>query len=155
MIDLRQAVPGDADAIAEIHTTARREAMPWLAVVHTDEETRDWVANIVLPNQDVWVAEIDGEVVGYAAIDGAELSDLYVRPGYQGRGIGTALLEKAKELSPGQLGLWAFQRNDGARRFYERHGFEVIELTDGSDNEEREPDVRYRWIRDSRLSGPG
>jgi hypothetical protein len=35
--------------------------------------------------------------------------------------------------------------NESAHRFYERHGFEPVEHTDGSGNEEREPDVRYVW----------
>ena len=51
----------------------------------------------------------------------------------------------AKERSPGGLGLWTFQVNKPAHRFYERHGFAVVRYTDGSDNEEREPDVRYEW----------
>ena len=33
--------------------------------------------------------------------------------------------------------------NTDARRFYERHGFTAVASSDGSDNEEREPDVRY------------
>lgn len=123
--------------------------MPWLPVLHSDAETRAWVASIVLPNHEIWVAEVDGEVVGYVARDGAELNDLYVRPGYQGRGVGTALLRAAMDRSPGELLLWTFQRNAAARRFYERHGFAAIELTAGADNEEREPDVRYRWTRDT------
>ena len=32
-----------------------------------------------------------------------------------------------------------------ARRFYEANGFEALELTDGSGNQERQPDVRYAW----------
>ena len=36
-------------------------------------------------------------------------------------------------------------RNEGARRFYERHGLELAELTDGGANEEREPDARYDY----------
>ncbi len=43
------------------------------------------------------------------------------------------------------LQLWTFQKNTSARRFYEARGFVVIEETDGSTNEEREPDVLYRW----------
>lgn len=146
MTSLRPAQPNDADAIADIHTAARCEAMPWLPVLHTDAETREWVASIVLPNQDVWVAEADGEVVGYVSLEGDELNDLYVRPGWQGQGIGGTMLAKAKSISPGELALWAFQRNTGARRFYERHGFALVELTDGTGNEEREPDARYRWV---------
>jgi hypothetical protein len=55
------------------------------------------------------------------------------------------LIELAQRERPGGLELWTFQANQGARRFYERHGFEAIELTDGSGNEERTPDVRYAW----------
>ena len=153
MVTLRRAAPADSDAIAAIHIAARREAMPWLAVVHTDEETRAWVAGIVLPAQDVRVADVDGRVVGYAARDGAELNDLYVDPAWQGRGVGTALLHAAMAASPDELWLWTFQRNAAARRFYERHGFEAVERTDGAGNEEREPDVRYRWIRAAEAPG--
>ena len=39
-----------------------------------------------------------------------------------------------------------FQKNDGARRFYERHGFRLVELTDGGSNMEKEPDARYEWL---------
>jgi hypothetical protein len=41
-----------------------------------------------------------------------------------------------------------FQRNEQARRFYEHRGFRFVELTDGSANAERMPDVRYRWTGD-------
>ena len=54
-------------------------------------------------------------------------------------------MDKAKELRPAGFRLWVFQRNDGARRFYERHGLTLVELTDGAGNEEREPDARYDW----------
>ncbi len=147
---LRRATPENAIAIAEIHLTARREAMPWLAVVHSDAETHAWVGGVLIPEQNVWVAEVDGVVVGYAAIKGAWLNDLYVRPGYQGQGVGSALLANAMELSPAELNLWTFQRNANARRFYERRGFAVVELTDGAGNEEREPDIRYRWVAAAR-----
>lgn len=149
MIHLRCADVTDVAAIAEIHDTARREAMPWLPELHSVEETREWVATIVLPERDVWVAEVEGVVTGYLAVANGELHDLYVRPGYQGRGIGTALLSHAKAGSAGELTLWVFQRNVPARRFYERHGFAAIELTDGAENEERELDVRYRWSTDA------
>jgi ribosomal protein S18 acetylase RimI-like enzyme len=51
----------------------------------------------------------------------------------------------AKELRPAGLQLWTFQVNTPACRFYERHGFVEAGRTDGSGNEEREPDVRYSW----------
>ena len=51
------------------------------------------------------------------------------------------LLAEAAPL--GVLRLWTFQRNAGARRFYERNRFIAVEFGDGSGNEEGEPDVRY------------
>jgi hypothetical protein len=39
--------------------------------------------------------------------------------------------------------VYTFQANSGARRFYERHGFAAIQLTDGQGNEEHCPDVLY------------
>lgn len=43
------------------------------------------------------------------------------------------------------LDLHVFQQNTGARRFYERHGFVLVEERDGSGNEEKLPDAHYRW----------
>jgi GNAT superfamily N-acetyltransferase len=74
------------------------------------------------------------------------VDQLYVAPDRLGEGIGRRLLELAKSRADADgLQLWTFQVNDRARRFYERNGFIEAELTDGSGNEEREPDVRYVW----------
>ena len=142
---IRPAEAGDAEAIAKIHTTSMREALPYLPDLHSEEEDRAWVANVVLPHQEVWVAEAAGRVVGVAALDGDMLAQLYILPGEQGRGIGSALLAKAMARRSGGLRLYAFQRNTRARGFYERRGFIAIEFGDGSGNEEGEPDVLYQW----------
>jgi hypothetical protein len=44
-----------------------------------------------------------------------------------------------------QLQLWTFQRNTNAIRCYRARGFQVVRETDGSGNEEREPDVLMGW----------
>jgi GNAT superfamily N-acetyltransferase len=142
---IRRAEPHDADAIAFVHRTSMREALPYLPDLHTPEEDRQWVATVVLPKQVVWVAERDGEIVGVAALHDGWLEQLYMLPAYQGMGIGSALLAKAMEASPEGLNLWAFQRNERARAFYERRGFVAVKFGDGSGNEEGEPDVRYEW----------
>jgi hypothetical protein len=43
--------------------------------------------------------------------------------------------------------LWTFQKNAAAIRFYLAHGFREVERTDGSRNEEREPDILLEWAR--------
>ena len=50
-----------------------------------------------------------------------------------------------KPAGIGALELWCFQANERARRFYEARGFHAIRFTDGAENKERTPDVRYRW----------
>ena len=136
----------EADAAAALFIAARRAAMPWLREVHGDEETRAWMRDTVFPHHSVWLAEQDGEIVGLATRDGAWLANLYVKPDRAGRGIGGALLARVLAESAAVtpvLRLHAFARNAGARRFYERHGFAVTALGDGSGNEEHQPDVRY------------
>ena len=142
---IRPAEARDAGAIAEVHTVSMRDALPYLPDLHTDAETRDWVANGVLPHQEVWIAETAGRVVGVAALDGEMLAQLYILPGEQGRGIGSALLAKTMARRHAGMRLYAFQRNTRARSFYERRGFVAVEFGDGSGNEEGEPDVLYRW----------
>jgi ribosomal protein S18 acetylase RimI-like enzyme len=146
VVTLRVARPTDVEAIAAIHQAARRDAMPYLPELHGDDEVRAWVAEVVLPNATVWIAEIGGQVVGYASLRGNDLDQLYVAPGHQGRGVGSRLLQRAKELSPTGLRLYAFQRNTRARAFYEARGFIARRLSDGSGNEENEPDVLYAWM---------
>jgi ribosomal protein S18 acetylase RimI-like enzyme len=151
-ITVRQAYPDEGPLIADIHLAAIAAELPYLPKVHTDSETSSWFSNTVLPNSQVLVA-LDGvEIQGFAAVAGARLDHLYVRPDRLRRGIGTALLDAAKELSPQGLRLFVFQRNDAARAFYRRHGFAVMSFGSGDGNEEREPDLTMAWVP---LSRPG
>ena len=79
----------------------------------------------------------------------ATVDYLYVEPKVTGRGIGSALLEQAKTRRRDGFSLWTFQQNEGARRFYERHGLHLIRLTNGDGNEEKTPDALYAWRRGS------
>jgi len=140
-----EAEPEDALAVARIHLASRRQAMPYLRHAHTDDETRDYFVRAVAERRQAWwVVRHQGQVVAYMAIAGENLEHLYVSPCWQGRGFGSALLERAKALSAGRLTLWTFQRNERARAFYEARGFRSIGQTAGK-NEESEPDVQYEW----------
>lgn len=143
---LRPAGPGDAAAMAELHLAARAANLGSLPpAVHTAEETRAWMGRRLAENGEGWVAERDGDLVGYLLLTGDWLDDLYVRPGAYGGGVGAALLDLAKGLRPDGFCLWVFESNRGARRFYARHGLVELEHTDGSANEEHAPDVRMAW----------
>lgn len=146
---LRRATLEDVDALAAILRAAMRGAMPWLPDLHTPEDDRRFLREIVLPNEEVWVVEREGPIVGFAALGSREgvdfLQHIYVSPEHQSRGVGTELINRAKKRRPTGFRLWVFQKNEGARRFYERHGLRLVELTDGSGNEEKEPDALYEW----------
>lgn len=142
-VGLRDGTAADADRLTGLFLRARATAMPWLAVVHTAEETRRWVEHVVLAGPRVRVADDGGGPLGFAAVEGSWLEHLYVDPGAQGRGVGRALLEDALRAVPGPVSLHVFARNARARRFYEAAGFVLTAQGDGSGNEEREPDCTY------------
>jgi ribosomal protein S18 acetylase RimI-like enzyme len=140
-----EARPDDVAAIAALFTASRRAAMPWLPEWHDAAEDRWFFEHRVLPECEVLVARDGGEVLGFLALRGGDVDHLYVHPAAQRRGHGTALLVAAQARRPAGLELWAFQRNTPALAFYARHGFTELARTDGSGNEEREPDVRLGW----------
>ncbi|SRR5579885_766970 len=141
---IRRAEPGDRDGIAE--TFARSLAtLTFLPPLHSEEEHRRFITEVVPRDHELWVAEENGRIVGIAAVGDGTLGHLYVHPDHQGRGIGTALLEKTMELHPDGFTLWTFPANEPACRFYERHGLRAVQYDDGSGNEERLPDVQYAW----------
>jgi ribosomal protein S18 acetylase RimI-like enzyme len=140
---IRDGRQDDAVTLAYIHTESRITAMPWLAVVHSLQETERWMADVVLANQRVRVAFRQGSVVGFTAFTEGWLEQLYIRPGFQRQGVGSSLFQDACALAVGEFRLWVFQRNTAARSFYERHGCRLVKMTDGRENEEREPDALY------------
>ncbi|MFG2633061.1 GNAT family N-acetyltransferase [Streptomyces sp. NPDC048362] len=143
---LRRAVADDARAAADVWLRSFAAALPTVVQPRTDDEVRDYMRDVVVPLREMWVAEAAGAgIVGLLVLDGKTLSQLYLDPGWRGRGLGDRFVALAKKRSPGGLTLWTFQVDKPAHRFYERHGFTAVEFTDGSDNEEREPDVRYVW----------
>jgi GNAT superfamily N-acetyltransferase len=137
--------PEDAAPLAALLVAARRTAMPWLRELHDEDDVRGYMARDVLSKCDVLVVRRDGRPVAFLALDGNQVDHLYVHPDAQRRGVGSALLAEAKRRRPGGLELWVFERNDGARAFYARHGFVELFRSDGRANEEREPDVRLAW----------
>ncbi|MFG2883191.1 GNAT family N-acetyltransferase [Streptomyces sp. NPDC048297] len=142
---LRRAAGPDAAAVADVWLRSFTAALPTVVRPRTDDEVRAYIRDVVVPARETWVAQADGGVVGMMVLAGDLLSQLYLHPEWRGRGIGDRFVALAKERSPGGLNLWTFQVNKPAHRFYERHGFVAAEHTDGSGNEEREPDVRYVW----------
>lgn len=144
---IRQAERKDVGPAAEVYLRSRHSTIPAIPpMVHDDDDVRAWFAHVVFPQRELWIAvNASGAVVGLMVLDDDFVDQLYVDPRHTGNGVGSELLAVAQSQRPAGLQLWTFQSNEGARRFYERHGFTPVEWTDGASNEERAPDVRYVW----------
>ena len=150
MIDpaiLRQAVPADAPHVAHVLIESRRAFLPFAPSAHPPDEVRTWVRDELMATRDVHVAEVGGRIVGVLATSRGDsaswIEQLFILPGYDGKGLGSQLIQIAHDTLGGPIRAYTFQANAGARRFYERHGYKAIEFTDGSGNEEHCPDVLY------------
>jgi putative acetyltransferase len=148
---LRPASTADMPAVARLHRRVRLACLPYLPELHTPQEDLAFFTDHVFPRSTILLAEAAGELIGFSVTTPNWLDHLYVCPAWHGRGVGRALLAAAKTQQP-ELNLWTFQKNSQARLFYETQGFALIALTDGSSNEEKEPDAHYRWAEDRALS---
>jgi ribosomal protein S18 acetylase RimI-like enzyme len=147
MIVLRAATSADAESVARVLIESRRAFLPYAPSPHAPDSVRQWVAESLMSRCRVTVVVSDGHVVAVLAVSEigpvAWIEQLYVLPCYENRGVGTTLLAFAHRTVKRPVRLFTFQQNTGARRFYERHGYRVVALSDGQDNEEKCPDVLY------------
>lgn len=154
MLSIRWATVEDAAGVAAVHVNAWRVAYAGLidqavldrqSVEARTQMWRNWIARSQLGQAPdgygdvahrLLVAELDGEVLGWASFGGGrdddrrelgELAGLYVDPTSWTRGVGHALIERAQqELAAAgwtEGYLWVLDGNARAIRFYERHGW--------------------------------
>ncbi|MDH3660110.1 MAG: GNAT family N-acetyltransferase [Alphaproteobacteria bacterium] len=151
-LSIRVARGHESDACVDVYRAAWRGMAFVPQGLHTMAEDRRWMRE-VFARQLVLVAETSrigdmddaARIVGLLSMSEGTVHNLYIRPGYQNRGIGHRLIETAKTCSGGQLQLWVFEPNEGAIRFYQRHGFATVRKTDGLENEEKVPDRLMVW----------
>jgi GNAT superfamily N-acetyltransferase len=78
-----------------------------------------------IANEQVFVAELDGRIAGFAAVVAGELDGLFVEPDLWRLGIGRSLTDAAvHEARRRGFTLWVIANPD-AREFYEKCGFAV------------------------------
>lgn len=133
---------------SRIHRASFDDRLPWLIGLHTPQEDQWFYENCIFPQCEVWAA-FSPDMAGIIAFKQGWIEQLYILPEFQGQGIGSALLRQAQQTFP-HLQLWTFQRNIQAQKFYGKRGFTAIDKTDGSSNEEKEPDILFEWHRSGR-----
>ncbi len=143
-ISLRLLQADETDLAADIHRRAGALIPGYDTSLHSTDETRKFYVNEVFPAGPLWGAFAGSQLVGHLALRPGWIDHLYVEPVWHGQGIGSCLVALAQREQD-ELRLYTFQSNSRARRFYERHGFVIEELTDGLRNEEKMPDMTYYW----------
>ena len=92
----RRAAAVDVDTIAEVFSASLR-LLVFLPNLHTVAEDRSFIANTILRDCEVIIAEDDSGIVSFLARQGEEIRLLYTRPDGIGCGAGTQLIEAAKK----------------------------------------------------------
>jgi len=128
---------------AAVHRTSFDAQLPTLAGLHTPAEDRAYFLGL-FDACDSWGAFEGGSLIGILILRGDWIEQLYVLPAHQELGVGQQLLKIAMDGRE-KLFLWTFAQNLRAQTFYERNGFVGGDVTDGSENEERAPAIRYEW----------
>lgn len=113
---------------------------------HPIKDQIDYFIHEILPNYTVKVVEKDRSAVGFIAANKECLSQLYLEKSIQRKSVGKRLLDWAKENSNERLWLYAFDRNEGAKAFYESQGF-IIESR-GFEEHWQLADIKYVWTRE-------
>jgi len=134
------------EGIVAVFRSARHGRLQFSLDLHTADEDREFLVNVVIPANRVWVAEEKKTIVGFIAFDADWINHLYIAPSFQGQGIGKQLLSIPKMTASG-LRLWVFESNEPAIEFYQKQGFVIAERTDGSTNEAKKPDLLMKWNR--------
>jgi putative acetyltransferase len=129
---IRGARADEADELAAIQREASLAAYPHifppeLYPFPTEAVQERWQEALDDPEVTVIVAEEDGRAVGVVMTRTEWLDGLYVRPEWWSRGVGRSLHDEvlARQRAAGatRCHLWVLERNDRARRLYERLGW--------------------------------
>ena len=145
-MEIRPLAADDVEAVVRLWNATKRDTYDFIpqeqgrSVADDDAFFREHI----LPRCAIWIAVERNHVVGFLAMATSYVDRLYVHPGAQRRGVGTALLAKAIEVSPGGIELHTHQKNTKARAFYDKAGLTAVRFGI-TPPPESEPDVEYHW----------
>ena len=145
-LDVRPMRDDEVDEVVRVWHESKKVAYPYLPTQQglTLEDDDRIFRRYILPRDAFWVAHDGAGIAGFLGMQGDYIDRLYVLPDRQGQGVGSALMAKAKELSPAGLRLHTHQQNTQARAFYKRRGFRAVKFGI-SPPPENAPDVEYHW----------
>lgn len=141
---LVKATIEDMPEVARLFRISRESELPYLPILHTPEEDLEYFSGVMFPNKTIDLLKDKDKLLGFACADADWIHHLYLLPEAIGKGYGAKLLKSARTYRS-RMKLWVFKKNERAIKFFEKHGFHRIKETDGSENEENEPDILMHW----------
>lgn len=146
-VTVRPYRPDDLDAVVDLWFDTWHATFADLQYHEPKAEWRWRFESEIVAEERVYIAELGGRIAGFLAVkdrgDGhGYLHEIFIAPEFQRRGVGTVLMQLAKELAPAGLRLHTLQRNAQAAAFYERHGFVVVSTGVGRVGL---PNAQYAW----------
>lgn len=111
------------DAVLEIWLSASVKAHDFVNASFWQSQLED-MRNIYLPSSTVYVYTSDAEIAGFYALIDEHLAAIFVKPAWQGRGVGKALMAHAKSFSA-HLNLSVYKNNRASVNFYLSQGFVI------------------------------
>ena len=114
-----------------------------IPLAHNNDERADY-GRWLLEHTSVTMIQSNGRVIGFLALEKHTIQALYIKKDFQGLGFGQAAIRFVQKHFQ-ELGLWVLQSNIDAQRFYQRLGFQLVEISDGQDNDYNLPDIFYSW----------
>ena len=145
LFQIRRFHRRDLDAAARAANAACRQAYAIFGYDDPVARTRSRLMEALAEGQDFWIPEVSGVVAGVLTLRPSFIDKLFLAPQWQGLGIGSALIAKAKVLFPDHVELHCAQQNYPACRFYECHGFIAREHRIYAPM--GVADIIYRWER--------
>jgi GNAT superfamily N-acetyltransferase len=133
---IRRANRSDANEVGRVHYRSHVETYSGtfpdgvIQAFPAEQRAQMWERMIAGDSGALWVAEVDEQVVGFAAtgpsrddppVRALELGSIYLLAAHHGSGLGQALLDAA--LGAQNASLWVLDDNPRARSFYTRNGF--------------------------------
>lgn len=143
---IREAACEDIPALFDIRLSVVENAMT-LRELEAAGVTPVSVDAALQSDSRAWLAEVDGEPVGFcmANLDDGCLFALFIRPGFEGRGLGRELIAKAESLLfKRHETIWLTTGSNPdlrAHAFYQQHDWEAGGFADDGQ-------VRYVKLRE-------
>lgn len=143
MIVIRPYVDDDLDEVVALWYRSWTHAFPNLKHPQPFEDWKFRFQRDYAKQARVWVAAISGQIIGFLVVSGSEIAQIFVDIDAQRNGVGTSLLNQAKQVSSSGLRLTTLQQNVQACQFYEKHGF--VARATGMNPINGQPNIEYHW----------